>query len=343
MTSLARQTLSAVSRSGAFSVLVRMLEQLADEKPDLLRVLAYHRIDEPEHRPQLHPGLISATPAEFDRQMAYVARHLSVVTLDEVLQTLQHGAPLPPRAVLITFDDAYCDFAEQAWPILRRYRLPATLFVPTAYPDHPERAFWWDRLYQATRDAERSGRWPASAVATRRNAGRRRGPAAPSFARLRAYIKSLPSDEALDAVDRICRECGVGPLDNPVLTWHELRQLAADGVTLGAHTQTHPLLNRVPLDRARAETVGSWRDLQREIGPTPRVLAYPAGGFDQAVTEMLRAEGFTLAFTMQRGLNDTTQCDPLRVRRIYVGRRTTLPLLRAQLLPWLRHFQSAGC
>jgi peptidoglycan/xylan/chitin deacetylase (PgdA/CDA1 family) len=65
------------------------------------------------------------------------------------LDAIAAGAPLPPRAVLITFDDAYDDFGKTAWPILQHFRLPATLFVPTAYPDQPQRAFWWDRLYRA--------------------------------------------------------------------------------------------------------------------------------------------------------------------------------------------------
>ena len=47
----------------------------------------------------------------------------------------------------MTFDDAYCDFADHAWPVFRRLGVPVTLFVATEYPDHPDRAYWWDRLH----------------------------------------------------------------------------------------------------------------------------------------------------------------------------------------------------
>jgi hypothetical protein len=75
--------------------------------------------------------------------------HRSAVSLDDVLRARDGGAPLRRGAVLVTFDDAYRDFDEHAWPVLRRLGIPVALFVPTAYPGSPERAFWWDRLFAA--------------------------------------------------------------------------------------------------------------------------------------------------------------------------------------------------
>jgi peptidoglycan/xylan/chitin deacetylase (PgdA/CDA1 family) len=115
----------------------------------MLRVLTYHRIAGPDSTLGLDPTLISATPTDFERQVRYLADRFQVVTLPEVLHAFRTGTSLPSNAVLVTFDDAYADFGAIAWPILKHYRLPATLFVPTAYPDHPQRLFWWDRLYRA--------------------------------------------------------------------------------------------------------------------------------------------------------------------------------------------------
>src|SRR2546427_3135347 len=115
----------------------------------MLRVLTYHRVADPKDGLALNPFLISATPATFARQMRYLAEHYHVVAMEEVLRAVEQGVHLPSRSILLTFDDAYCDFGEIAWPILKRYRLPVTLFVPTAYPDQAARSFWWDRLYRA--------------------------------------------------------------------------------------------------------------------------------------------------------------------------------------------------
>ena len=313
--------------------MVSLLERLDWDRPNGLAVLTYHRVDEPGAHPHLSPALVSATPDSFDEQMSHLAAHAHVVSAQDVIDVYQKGATLPPRAAMVTFDDACSDFAENAWPILKRYHLPVTLFVPTAFPDHPERTFWWDALHQALSSTARphldtpAGRFLLGTADQRRRA----------YKQLRDYVKSLDHDEAMAWVNRTCDELGVTPVQNIVLGWEALRQLAREGVTLGAHTQTHPLMNRVSPERARAEATGSLRDLEREIGPVLPILAYPGGGFDNQVVRGLEQDGFALAFTTVRGLNDLRGADRLRLRRINVGLRTPLAAIRVQLLPVMVH------
>jgi peptidoglycan/xylan/chitin deacetylase (PgdA/CDA1 family) len=306
--------LSIAARSKAVSQLVALLGRLDDQRTDLLRVLTYHRIDEPDARPDLDPALISATPESFDEQMEFVASRYHVVSMSELLEARRSRTALPPRSVLVTVDDAYCDFELNAWPILKKYEVPVTLFVPTGYPDRPDRSFWWDRLHRATRgDGPRETR------------------------RLKQWIKSLPHDRAMACIDRICESNGNGRADNQVLGWAALRRLAGDGVTIAAHSRTHPLMNRITPDEARREAAESLRDIEREIGSALPVFAYPAGGVDESVVRALRSENFALAFTTARGVNDLRIADLLQLRRINVGARTSRPVFGAQLLPWLVH------
>jgi peptidoglycan/xylan/chitin deacetylase (PgdA/CDA1 family) len=338
MRELIKEVSSLAMHSAAFAKFVALLER-ADaygEHPNLLRVLTYHRVDEPEARPLLYPR-VTVTPAAFEAQMRYLAAHYAVISMPELLETCQTGTTLPPRAVLITFDDAYCDFAQYAWPILQRYQLPVTLFVPTAFPDQPERAFWWDWLHQAVSFTDLGetpdtplGRLPLTTQAQRYQA----------FSRLRDYVKTLPHHEAMDWVAHLCGALGAAKPAHAVLGWEALRQLARQGVTLGAHTRTHPLVNRLSLAELRAEVIGSRQDLQREIGSSLPIFAYPSGGLNEAVVQALAEAGFRLAFTTRRGINDLARADHLQLRRINVGPGTTLTGLRAQLLPWSMHFSS---
>jgi peptidoglycan/xylan/chitin deacetylase (PgdA/CDA1 family) len=326
-----KQVSSFATCNALFAKLLSLLEQADGRRPNLLRVLTYHRVDEPERRPELYPGLISATPEAFDQQMGYLAANYNVVSMPELLDACARGRVLPPRSVMVTFDDACCDFAEHAWPTLKRYRLPTTLFVPTAFPDHPDRSFWWDQLYQALTCAERRDDletprgWLPLRTPTQR---------AQAFAQLKDYVKTLPHQAAMEWVERTCAALGVTRPAHNVLSWHELRRLAREGVTLGAHTQTHPLMNRVSPDQVRAEALGSLRDLEREIGAAPPIFAYPSGGFNDEVVRILARVGFKLAFTTVRGVNDMHDADRLRLRRINIGRRTNLSIFRARLLPW---------
>jgi peptidoglycan/xylan/chitin deacetylase (PgdA/CDA1 family) len=264
--------------------------------------------------------------------MRHLAANYEVVSVLDVAKTFenQNRKLLPPRAVVITFDDAYSDFEEYAWPILKHYRLPVTLFVATAYPDHPERVFWWDRVFNAIHTTEKGelntpiGRLSISTVAQRKQA----------YKLLKNHFKKLPNEVAIKEVEHLSSKLGVSPMANCVLGWDSLRKLVSEGVTLGAHTRTHPIMNYITLDDLHNETVGSKQDLLREIGSVPQVFAYPSGIHNQDAVKAVEQAGFALAFTTERGINEVGHADRLRLRRINVGMRTTLPLLRAQLSSW---------
>ena len=313
----------------------RVLDRALPRRRGVLTILTYHRVDEPSARPDLMPSLVSATPDGFAAQVAMVAREFDPVALPDVLDALDDPRRLPGRAVLITFDDGYRDFATNAWPVLRAASVPATLFVATAFTGDPAARFWWDRLWGAVHGAAPSTlATPVGAVPV--------GPAdaRATVGRLRDWLKALDHDAVLHEVDRIVDALAPGPGHTPddppasVLDWDELRRLAAEGVTLAPHTRTHPLLDRVDLERAEAEISGSFDDLERETGsvtPPARVLAYPSGSHGPSAVEAARRTGMTLAMTTQRGGNDLRRADRLRLRRINVGGRASVPLIRAQL------------
>lgn len=320
---------------------VRILDSLDSGRPGLLAILTYHRVDEPEARPDLDPGLISATPGGFARQMRALARRHPVVSLQDVQAALAGRGRLPPRAVLITFDDAYLDFAEHAWPVLMRLGLPVTLFVPTGFAGDPSRAFWWDRLHAAL-----SGVDPAATPAIATPVGRlpmaRPADRRAAFVALVAHCKARPHDEAVALVAELARALGAAPPRAAVLGWPELRTLAAEGVTIGAHTVDHPLLTQVSEARLRNELSGPLDDLKRELGaPAAAAVAYPSGACNAAVVTAAQAAGYELGFTTRRGLVVVARADPLRLRRINVGGRATIPLIEAQLAPWTARLAAA--
>jgi len=329
---------SIVANSPAFEKFIGLLENSDQERENLIRVLTYHRVDWPEAHPHLDPGLVSASPEAFAAQMKYLAANFQVVYAADLTAAIQSQGreALPPRAVLVTFDDAYADFETHAWPILKQYDIPVTLFVPTAFPDQPKRWFWWDRLFHAINTTEKSeANTSLGRLALEKTTQRKQ-----TFQHLKNYIKTLLNQVALEEVEHLCDELGVLPRENCVLGWDSLRALAQEGVTLGAHTRTHPIMNTITFDEMRAEITGSVQDLQRETGLMPNVFAYPSGIHDEEVVKAVEQSGVTLAFTTERGINQVGHTDAFRIRRINVGGRTTLPVLRAQMLSLAANFYS---
>ncbi len=89
-------------------------------------ILAYHRV---------HPDGATDTPtippAIFEKQMAILATRWKPVPLLDLVIRVEEGQPLDRREVAVTFDDGTEDNFTQAYPILKRHRVPATIFVIT--------------------------------------------------------------------------------------------------------------------------------------------------------------------------------------------------------------------
>ncbi len=323
-----RQTALRAANTPVFGSLLRTIEKVDVARAGDLAVVTYHRVDDANHTPDLYPGLISATPAQFNEQLDMLKEVGQVVSMQQVVAACRGETPLPRKAVLITFDDACSDFAQHAWPALQARQLPVTVFVPTAYPDQPQRRFWWDRLYvaiwhgNAARIDTAYGQWELNTDEQRRRA----------YRALRDQVKQLPHETAMRLVDEIVLAQQAPSPPASVLGWDDLRELASQGVTLAPHTQTHPLLTQVSSEQARAEIVGSRDDLRREIGEVLPVFAYPGGQSNSAVTQIMQAEGFELGFTVQRGINHVQTTERMLLNRINVGQQTTAQILRAQLV-----------
>jgi hypothetical protein len=101
----------------------------------------------------------------------------------------------------LTFDDAYRNFAEVAWPIMHGHGFPAALFVPTAYPDGELERFWWDRLAQAFATTPRReplptplGLLPLGTPAER----------AAAYTQVKRHVKDLAHVETLATTREVC-------------------------------------------------------------------------------------------------------------------------------------------
>ncbi len=310
--------------------LLRLASQRLPRTGQRVYVLAYHRVDRPEHRPWLDPAHISASPQAFRAHMRLVAGQYHPVGMADVLAAVRGETSLPPDAVLVTVDDGYRDFVEIIHPIVREYGIQPTLFIPTAFVGGEE-LFWWDKLYQAVFWArEESIVTPAGAYLV--DTPDRKRAAVESLSR---FVKSQRNEVALALVDALYEQAAP-PFERHrnTLTWDELRDLARQGVTIAAHTHTHPILTRVDLKRAYQEMHLSQEMITLHLGAALPVFAYPDGKietFNQAIEEALHLEGIEIAFTMMNEQADLERHRPLQLPRIGVWKGMTLPQLHWRL------------
>ncbi len=265
--------------------LFTIFERIESQEKNLLRILTYHRV--PDTRP-------------FAQHIEHITDRHHVISVEELLTALDGESVLPPRSLLITFDDAYRDVAVNAWPVLKAKGISALIFVATHYPDHPDSLFWWDNLHRAIMDSKQTFiETPLGQLSIQDYRSRKR-----RWKQLRTYIKKQPHDETLAFIDELVDNLDVPSTKNEVLSWDELVTLANSGLAIGAHSHTHPLLNRVSSETARLEILQSLQNIEDKIGPGPRLFAYPGGNYDSRIRNQLQAAGVHAAFTTFPGTNN---------------------------------------
>ena len=269
---------------------------------DRLTVVMFHRILNPEDPrwSTCDPDYTLAT-RWFVESLKFFRRHYSVVSLSDVLASRRHGAPLPPRPLLITFDDGWADNADYALPELRKAGLPAVLFV-VADAVGTRQPFFQERLIAAwRRQALKVGEL---ALALRSHAAGDWQPRDESIGAMReaiARLEALPEDQR----DRVLAPF-MAALDDGLrhmVTVEELQRLEAGGIALGLHGKTHaPMRLAVDLD---AELSGARTALAKRLGGAePAVsMSFPHGSYNDAIARRTQEAGYELAFTSVRALN----------------------------------------
>jgi peptidoglycan/xylan/chitin deacetylase (PgdA/CDA1 family) len=305
-------------------------DALAPSEPGRGRlcILNYHRILE-----QADP-LLDDEPdaATFRWQMQVLADCFNVLPLDEALAALRSGR-MPPRAVCITFDDGYRSTHDLALPILREFGFPATVFVTTGYVG--EGSMWNDRILEALRALPPTrldlgdvglGSYALDTVEARGAA----------IATLTEKAKYLPPHERQALVERLDRLAGLAP-DGLMMSGEMIRSLARQGIEIGAHTVSHPILTSLPDAWARHEIGESKRQLEAILGKPVRYFAYPNGkqgrDFDERHVAMAREAGFDAAFTTAVGAASSAH-DPFALPRSRPW-DTTRPFYIFRMLRWL--------
>ena len=311
-----KRTLAQVlNHSGGTAVLRRLFRGRALRS---LVVFNYHRIwpdDGPHHTP-LESDVFETDVVNFDRQMAWLARNTRVLSEDELLELLARPRKLDRPATMVTFDDAYRDVYDLAYPSLRRHNVPATLFVPTDMIDN-RTVGWWDIIaYLTSKAGERTIEFFGTSFDLPRQAGE-----AAHF--LQEAFKTLPADQTQDVLPMLAAACDVEPpdaglMDRQLMTWDQIREVDRNGVTVGSHTHTHTVLATIGPDRQRHEMATSREVLQGQLGRRVRSIAYPVGErrhISSATRQVGLRCGYRLGYTYLTGYNRWGEIEPMAVSR----------------------------
>ncbi len=308
-------------------------------------VLMYHRVLTPDQqrRTGSHPGLV-VERSTFGRQMAVVKRLFTVLTLEEFADRLERREPFNGPCCLITFDDGWIDNWDNAFPILRAHGLPAAIFLPVNFVGS-RRLFTREALTfllvkaSEVAHSDASRREPLRACLAPLGLAdvidRQHGD--PLVAAIEAlHPQRFASQELEELVDTLARELGISEAQLPELDqfidWAQVEQMAHHGVTFGAHGAEHRVLTRVSPEVARFEVDRAKDVLETRLGVAPCAFAYPNGGWNAAIADVVKTAGYRMAFTVEPGL---VSCDDdrftLKRINIHEGMTRSMPMFLARV------------
>jgi peptidoglycan/xylan/chitin deacetylase (PgdA/CDA1 family) len=268
-------------------------------------VLRYHALTDGQDEVLYAAPDICLPVDVFRLQMAFVQRAYRVVSLDELVDVLERGAQLPPRALVITFDDGYADNHRLGLPVLRALGLPATVYVATGAVDGGS-PFW---VAAARALALRA---PGDVLEVPGQPSIPLGPAARREVAAKTLTRALVplrSDARAKLLSEAAAAAGIDVdrmLAGTMLTWNQIRELHAAGWTIGAHTVTHANVALATPEDAETDIIGSRDALAAALGTSVEHFCYPNSGgqhryVSPGVIEILRRHRFRSATTSRPG------------------------------------------
>lgn len=340
MTSRRELAARLLERSGALTLYSRF-----GAPARRVAVLAYHRVLD---RLDATPGdrqLVSATTDQLAAQIAALRRRANVIGVDELAAACRGDALLPPRPLLITFDDGFADNYSKAMPVLAEHGCAATFFVVTRNVDRA-RLFWFDwvviALVRARQSSLRLDAWHEPIDLGGGERKRRR--AASAFL---GELKTVSPGRRARVLEELAQASGVpdsadtAPENRP-MTWAELREMSDAGMTVGSHTRSHEVLAQLEPAALAAELSRSRGDVEDRIGRPCSSVAYPFGGdehypgstvvaVDERVRRAAEAAGYEVGFTYVPGVNAVPRESAYDLRRLHMAPQTSVPQMLAQI------------
>ena len=294
-------TLGVLRRAGVFDLVAN-----SEWRRNRLLILCYHGTSlEDEHR--WRPPLYLAPEVLEQRLQALRSMRCSLLPLGEALQRL-HARDLPPRSVAVTFDDGTYDFYKQAYPLLKKYGIPVTVYQTTYYSDHAMPIFnlicsymLWKRRPEQLPPIPEIGLTGTMDLGTQ--IGRHRV--------VRGLIEHAERENLTGAQKNeiAARLASALRIDYPALgakrilqlmNPNEISEIAKHGVDVELHTHRH----RTPGDEAlfRREIVDNRQRIQSITGREALHFCYPSGVHRKDFLTWLKNENVKSATTCDVGL-----------------------------------------
>jgi peptidoglycan/xylan/chitin deacetylase (PgdA/CDA1 family) len=284
----------------------------------------------------------------FSHHLEYLKYHYNIIPLYQFVNYCHGKTGIPSNAVILTFDDGYASNYKLAFPVLKKLKMPATIFVTTEFVDS-KKFLLSDRIEYAIGETRSSAfQWPLTGKKLSIDISTD-GAKKKAIDDITQQLKDIPTDNRSDIVAKLEEILKIKlMLDSSTpeiylpLDWTQCKEMIMSGlITIGSHSHTHPVISRCDANSMAREVALSKAIITENTGFCCDLFCYPYGGnaeFNLHSKEILQKTGFVAALTMIKGLNHK-RSDLYELNRLGTSNELALCDFKRQLLSSYRFYR----
>ena len=296
----------------AFIIYYSGLINLLGRRKKSAVILAYHRICENDWIDKGYIPGMSVRPKTLEKHLTYLKGHFEVVSLEKLIYQLEKWENIEDKCV-ITFDDGWIDNYLNAYPILKKYNFPGTIFLVPNFVGS-KKYMWFEKVARAIwkEEGERNEKVPdLSNYPYLRRIGFFEaycGSQAKTEDKIDAIVrrmKALNQSEIIEAIDEISKFFKSRiPSESPdqlFLSWEQIKEMDGDGISFGSHTASHANLTLERFEDVQQELADSKKNIEDKLNKGAKTFCYPYGNYSDEVKEAVKKAGYIGATTYDQG------------------------------------------
>lgn len=249
--------------------------------------LCFHRVSD-----EISPAYPPIPTAVFEQIIKYLSKRIGFLSPYDIIASNTRKK----SGVLITFDDGFYDFYENALPILVKYDVPAILSIITKCASTGE-SFWTQKLNKIIEAFYKEKREKQIYEITSLRKVISLSEGAEKTA-LKLYLFLLNRKDRDIIIKRLIKILGKVNDHTKMMTWKEINECKKFNIVFGSHTHTHTNLTLLKPHTLKKEISTSYNDLKEQTGEAPEFIAFPNGQFNEAVLLESYNIGFKVGLTI---------------------------------------------
>jgi peptidoglycan/xylan/chitin deacetylase (PgdA/CDA1 family) len=305
-----------------FDLILKLLARGQQEHPCI--ILLYHRIVDDSSRYLNKGAAVHHHIKDFKREMAYFKRNFQIVSMDEVASHMRLGEGFKRPSIAITFDDGYLDNYILAYPVLKQHGVPATIYLTTGLVGTLD-GIWTEQIGLAFLETKKDYfHFPAlfgdRAIPIKTKEEKEQANSNVSEAlKLKPDNKRKELMQELFEVLEVNEESGRHFEERMMLNWEEVKEMRKDGITIGSHSHTHPILSQMSSEKAKEEILNSKKVVERDVDMEVKHFSFPNGreeDFSEELKDYCREIGFESICSVVYGPYNASKKDPFALERV---------------------------